>query len=57
LRFALALFGLVTCAAAAVGLAVVGAPAVWVVVAAVGAVIAIIDLLVIARRKRSGEPG
>jgi hypothetical protein len=47
---------LVFCTGAAVAAAIVGAA--WVLVAmALGAIIAAIDIIVIIRRKRRGEPG
>jgi hypothetical protein len=56
LRLLLAGFGLVFCTGAAVAAAIVGAA--WVLVAmALGAIIAAIDIIVIIRRKRRGEPG
>jgi hypothetical protein len=48
---------LVTCTALAICLAVVRAPAAFVVVLALLAVVALIDIGVIVRRKRRGEPG
>ena len=57
LRMALAVFGLVICLAAAIAFIVVDASPGWVVVAGVGVVIAVVDMLVISRRKRRGEPG
>jgi len=56
LRLVLAGFGLVFCTGAAVAAAIIGAG--WVLVAmALGAIIAAIDVIVIIRRKRRGEPG
>ena len=56
LRLVLAAFGLVFCGVAAVITAVTGP--VWLaVVFAVLAVVAVIDIVVIAGRKRRGEPG
>jgi hypothetical protein len=57
LRLVLAGFGLVVCATGAVLLANAGAPAVLVVGSAVLAVVALVDLVVVARRKARGEPG
>jgi hypothetical protein len=57
LRLVLAIFGLVTCIAGAAIFAVVGAPVVIVVIFAVLAAIALVDMAVIVRRKRRGEPG
>jgi hypothetical protein len=56
LRLILASFGLVVCTVGAVLLAVAGVPSPWVVVFAVLALVAAIDIVVIARRKRRGEP-
>jgi Flp pilus assembly protein TadB len=57
LRLVLAVFGLVVCAVGTVLLALAGAPVGFTVVVAVLAGIAVIDIAVIARRKRRGEPG
>ena len=57
LRFWLAVFGLITCTGLAIWLYAIGAPIVVVVLLGVLAVIAVIDLVVILRRKRRGEPG
>jgi hypothetical protein len=57
LRLVLASFGLVVCSVGTVLLAVAGAPVGFTVVVAVLAVIAFIDIAVIVRRKRRGEPG
>jgi len=57
LRLWLALFGLVTCTTMAIWLAVVRAPTVLAVVTALLAVVALVDIAVIVRRKRRGEPG
>ncbi len=57
LRLYLALFGLVTCAALAIWVYVIGAPIGFVVVLVVLAVIAVVDIAAIMRRKRRGEPG
>jgi uncharacterized membrane protein YqjE len=59
LRFALAIFGLVSCTALAVGLAWAGYP-VAAVIAAVIALTAVVDLVVVQRRRierRRREPG
>jgi hypothetical protein len=56
LRLILAAFGLVFCGAAAVVLAVAGAP-VFAVLLAILALVALVDLVVIIGRKRRGEPG
>ena len=57
LRLVLAAFGLVSCAAIAVFLAVAGAETAVVVVFAVLALVALVDGLVVLRRKLRGEPG
>jgi hypothetical protein len=57
LRLVLATFGLVVCSAGAVIFAVVDAPVIIVVILAVFAAIAAVDIGVIVRRKRRGEPG
>jgi hypothetical protein len=57
LRLILATFGLVVCSAGAVAFGIAGASPVIVVGCALLAVIAAIDLVVIARRKLRGEPG
>lgn len=56
LRLALAGFGVVVCALAAWVFVVVHAPVPAAVVALLG-VVALVDLVVVARRKRHGEPG
>jgi hypothetical protein len=56
LRLVLAGFGLVVCTAGAVLLAFAGVPSPWVVTFAVLALVAAVDVVVIARRKRRGEP-
>ena len=56
LRLVLAAFGLVFCGVAAVIAAVTG-PTWLSVVLGVLALVAVIDIVVIARRKRRGEPG
>lgn len=57
LRLVLAGFGLIVCIAGAVGWGYAGAPVAFVVLLAVLAVIAAIDIAVLVRRKRRGEPG
>lgn len=57
LRLLLAGFGVVTCAAGAVASAVVGAPSAFTVTLVVLAVFAALDVTVVIRRKRRGEPG
>jgi Family of unknown function (DUF6343) len=57
LRLYLAGFGLVTCSAFAIWLYVVNAPVVLVITLLALAAVAAIDIAVIARRKRRGEPG
>ena len=57
LRIVLATFGLLVCGAGAAVLWVVDVPAAFPVIAALFAVVAIVDLLVVVRRKRRGEPG
>jgi hypothetical protein len=57
LRLVLATFGLVVCTAAAAGFATAGAPVAFVVLFGVLAAVALIDIVVIVRRKRRGEPG
>jgi membrane protein implicated in regulation of membrane protease activity len=57
LRLLLAGFGLVVCVAGGILLLVAGVP-VWIaVVLFVLAAVAVVDLVVVARRKRRGEPG
>jgi hypothetical protein len=56
LRLWLAGFGLVLCGVAA-GIAAATGPAALAVVFAVLAVVALVDIVVILRRKRRGEPG
>ena len=56
LRLALALFGFVLCAGGAVLLFVLGIIVLGIVFACAAAA-ALVDILVIARRKRRGEPG
>jgi hypothetical protein len=57
LRLCLAVFGLVLCTSLAIWLYVLGAPIVFPAVLLVLAAIAVIDIVVIVRRKRRGEPG
>ena len=57
LRLILAGFGLLTCAALAMVLYRFGAPDGFVIVLVVLAVTAVIDIAVVVRRKRRGEPG
>jgi len=57
LRLWLAVFGLVICTAFAIWLYLINAPIVFPAVLLVLAAIAVIDIAVIVRRKRRGEPG
>ena len=57
LRLWLAVFGLVICTAFAIWLYLINAPIVFPVVLLVLAAVAVIDIAVIVRRKRRGEPG
>lgn len=57
LRLWLAVFGLVTCTASSILLAALGAPPGLVIVVALLAVLALVDIGVIVRRKGRGEPG
>ena len=57
LRLVLAVFGLVVCAAAGVGILAAGLPVWAAVVLLVLAGIALVDIGVIIRRKARGEPG
>jgi hypothetical protein len=57
LRLWLALFGLVICTAFGIWLYLIKGPIGFVVVLLALAVVAVIDLAVIVRRKRRGEPG
>ena len=57
LRAVLALFGLVVCTAGAVGLGIAGASRWYVIALTALALVAVIDFVVILRRKRRGEPG
>jgi hypothetical protein len=57
LRLVLAAFGLVLCVVLGVVALVSDAPLVFPVALFVLAAVALVDLVVVARRKRSGEPG
>ena len=57
LRIVLATFGLLVCAAGAVVLWLADAPVVYPTLAAVFALVALVDLVVVIRRKRRGEAG
>ena len=57
LRLVLAVFGLLTCSALAVWFAWFGAPDGFVIVLVVLAATAVVDIAVVVRRKRRGEPG
>ena len=57
LRLWLAVFGLVICTAFAIWVYLINAPIGFVVVLLVLAAVAVIDIAVILRRKRRGEPG
>lgn len=57
LRLVLATFGLLACAGGALWSAAVDGPVWLTVVLVVLAVVALVDLVVIARRKARGEPG
>jgi Family of unknown function (DUF6343) len=57
LRLWLAVFGLVICMAGAIWAYLINAPIGFVVVLVVLAAVAVIDIAVILRRKRRGEPG
>ena len=57
LRIVLAASGLVACATGAVALWVAGAPAAFSVIAAIFALVGLVDLVVVIRRKLNGEPG
>lgn len=57
LRLVLAVFGLVISVGAAISFALFGVPLVFVAMAVVAAVIAVVDIVVIIRRKLHGEPG
>jgi hypothetical protein len=56
LRLVLATFGLLVCSAGAVVFWATGAPA-YSAIAAAFAVVALVDLSLVIRRKRRGEPG
>jgi hypothetical protein len=56
LRLVLAAFGLVVCVAGCIAAAFLDVPAVSVILG-IAAVIAVVDIVVVARRKRRGEPG
>jgi hypothetical protein len=57
LRIVLATFGLLVCGAGAVVLWAVDVPIAFPIVAALFALVALVDLIVVIRRKRHGEPG
>ena len=57
LRLWLAVFGLVICTAFAIWLSLIDVPIGFVVVLLALAAVAVIDIAVILRRKRRGEPG
>ena len=57
LRIVLATFGLLVCAAGAVVLWLADTPVVYPTLAAVFALVALVDLVVVIRRKRRGEAG
>jgi hypothetical protein len=57
LRIVLATFGLLVCSAGAVVFWVAEAPVVFAVIAAMFALVAVVDLAVVISRKRRGEPG
>jgi hypothetical protein len=57
LRLWLAVFGLVICTAFAIWLYLINAPIGFIVVLLALAAIAVVDIAVILRRKRRGEPG
>ena len=57
LRLSLAVFGMVTCAALAIWLYVMNVPIGFVVAMVMLVAAGAIDIVVIARRKRRGEPG
>ncbi len=57
LRLVLAVFGLVVCTAFAVWLYLIDAPIMFVVVLLALAAVAVIDIVIIVRRKQRGEPG
>lgn len=57
LRLVLAAFGVLVCGGGAAALAVAAAPAAFIVAACVLAAIAVVDIALLVRRKRRGEPG
>jgi Family of unknown function (DUF6343) len=57
LRLVLAGLGLILCATGAVVLTAAGAPGALVAVAVLLATVAVVDLVVVGRRKARGEPG
>ena len=57
LRIVLATFGLTVCAAGAVVLRVADAPPAFPAIAAFFALVGLVDLVVVVRRKLNGEPG
>lgn len=57
LRLCLAVFGLCTCTALAIWLSVMDVPIGFIIALVMLAVAGVIDIVVIARRKRRGEPG
>lgn len=57
LRLLLAGFGLVVCAGAAIWMATIDRPVYLVAIFALLALVAAVDLVVVARRKGRGEPG
>jgi hypothetical protein len=57
LRIVLATFGLLVCAAGAVALWLADTPVLYPILAVLLAMVALVDLVVVIRRKRLGEPG
>ena len=57
LRIVLATFGLLVCGAGAVVLWAADVPIAFPIIAALFALVALVDLVVVVRRKRRGEPG
>jgi hypothetical protein len=57
LRLVLAVFGVVVCAGGAALFASVNAPTPLVVVFALFGAVAVVDIVIVVRRKRRGEPG
>lgn len=57
LRIVLATFGLLACGAGSIALLAVDIPVAFPIVAALFALVALVDLFVVIRRKRHGEPG